>query len=86
MSYLLPWMLLASGLFAAGQTIALRLMSLLQTKMLIVPKILTAVFGIGLSSGGAYHSGIKGVVVAQVLFSATYFGWMLLLRGRIVRS
>ncbi len=41
----LPWMLLSGGLFAAGQTISLNLMSQMRTRAMIAAKIVTAVLG-----------------------------------------
>ena len=75
-SYLLPWMLVAGGLFAAGQTIALNLMSQMKTQEMIAAKITTALFGITLNFAGAYFYGIGGIVMACVLFSVIYFIWM----------
>lgn len=76
-AYLLPWMLLAGGLFAAGQTASLNLMSSLESKSLMLPKVATAAFGIGLSCLGAALFGIPGVVAASVLFGAAYLIWTL---------
>lgn len=75
-SYLLPWMLLGGGLFAAGQTIALNLMSQMKTLTMTAAKIITALLGIALNFAGAYLYGIAGVVAAGVLFSLIYFMWM----------
>lgn len=76
MSYLLPWMLLACGIFAAGQTIALDLMSQMRTREMIAPKLVTALLGVALNFAGAYWYGIAGIVIAGVLFSVSYFLWM----------
>jgi len=78
-AYLLPWMLLAGGLFAAGQTASLNLMSSLESKSLILPKVVTAVIGVGLNCLGAALFGIPGVVAAGVLFGAAYLIWILAL-------
>jgi O-antigen/teichoic acid export membrane protein len=75
-SYLLPWMVLAAGLFAAGQVLALNLMSEMRPDAMVSAKIVTALFGIALNFAGAYWYGIAGVVVASVLFSGSYFFWM----------
>lgn len=77
MSYLLPWVLLAGGLFAAGQVLALNDMSRLQTRRLIAPKITTAIIGTALNVVGAFLYGVPGVVGGSVLFSASYLVWML---------
>jgi O-antigen/teichoic acid export membrane protein len=78
-SHLLPWMLLASGFFAAGQTISLNLMSQMKTQTMVVGKTVTALLGVLLNFAGAYLYGTAGVVIAGVLFSVLYFFWMVLL-------
>lgn len=75
-SYLLPWMILAGGVFAAGQTIALDLMSQMKTRTMAVAKIATSSLGIIFNFAGAYFFGIKGIAVAIVLFSVLYSVWL----------
>lgn len=70
-SYLLPWMVLAGGIFAASQTIALNLMSQNKTYKMMPFKIGTALFGIGLNLFGGYYYGIGGVAIANVIFSVS---------------
>jgi O-antigen/teichoic acid export membrane protein len=81
-SHLLPWMLLAGGVFAAGQIIALNLMSQMKTQLMIAPKLITALLGVVLNFAGAYWYGITGIVIAGVLFSMSYLLWMAALSKR----
>lgn len=78
-SYLLPWMILSGGIFAAGQTMALNLMSQMKTHTMIVAKIATALLGITLNFAGAYWFGILGIVIAGVIFSVAHLFWMVVL-------
>lgn len=75
-SSLLPWIVLAGGLFAAGQTVSLDLLSRMETKRLALAKVTTAIVGIGLNVGGARLLGVKGVVLASVAFSVLYTLWV----------
>ena len=81
-SHLLPWMLLAGGIFAAGQAIALNLMSQMRTRAMMAAKIATALVGVVLNLAGAYWLGTTGIVFAGVLFSVLYFAWMAALSTR----
>lgn len=78
-AYLLPWMILSGGLFATGQTAALTLLSSLESRMLMWPKVVTAVVGVGLHIAGAAFFGVVGVVAAGLVFAATYLIWILAL-------
>lgn len=75
-SYLLPWMVLAGGIFAAGQMLALKLMSEMKSVTMTIAKIVTAILGVGLNIYGASQFGLQGVVGALVVFSVIYFFWM----------
>jgi len=75
-SYLLPWMILAGGIFAAGQMLALKLMSEMKPAAMIAAKIVTAILGVGFNIYGASQFGLQGVVAALVAFSSIYFFWM----------
>lgn len=81
-SNLLPWMVLAGGLFAAGQVISLKLMSDMNTQALMAPKVVTAIAGTLLSFAGAYIAGLKGVVFALVAFSVLHLLWIGLVGAR----
>jgi O-antigen/teichoic acid export membrane protein len=76
-SYLLPWMILAGGNFAAGQILALKLMSEMRVKNMLSVKVITAIFSVIMCFSGAFFYGVGGVVGAMVLFSFFYLSWML---------
>ena len=75
-SYLFPWVILAGGLFASGQMLALKILSELNTRRLLAPKITTAIIGVSLNIIGAATAGIDGVVFALVLSSLIYLLWI----------
>lgn len=75
-SYLLPWVLLAGGLFATSQVLTLKHMSDINTRLLIAPKVVTSLLAVLLNFLGAWIWGIQGVVVASIIFSSTIFVWM----------
>ncbi len=78
-SNLLPWVVLAGGLFAGSQILALKLMSDMKPLAMAFVKTVTALFGVLLNICLAFMYGIKGVVCALVAFSVIYFIWMVLL-------
>ncbi len=82
-SYLLPWVVLAGGIFAAGQLLALKLLSEMKSSAMTKAKIVTALIGLILNVVGAIFAGIQGVVGALVAFSVTYFFWMAMLSRRV---
>ena len=84
-SYLLPWMILAGGVFAAGQALASNLQAQLKTRDMMAAKIITALFGVAFNIIGAYWYGMTGIVCAWLIFSMIYFLWMVVLvyDGRI---
>lgn len=75
-SNLLPWVVLAGGVFAAGQMLALKLMSEMKSAAMTPAKIVTAILGVGLNIYGASRFGLSGVVFSLVAFSSIYFFWM----------
>jgi O-antigen/teichoic acid export membrane protein len=76
-SGMLPWVVLAGGVFAASQTLSLALMSKMKTRLMMPAKIGTAMAGVLLNIAGAYWFGLAGIVFAGVLFSILFFSWML---------
>ena len=78
-SYLLPWMILASGIFSAGQLLCLKLIAEMRSADMISAKIITSIVGVVLNIYGAKLFGIQGVVAALVLFSVSYFFWIVIL-------
>lgn len=76
-SWLLPGMVLAGGIFATGQFATISLLSDVETRNLIAPKISTAIIGVLLNVIGATQWGITGVVGAGIVASAIYLTWIL---------
>lgn len=85
-SYLLPWMVVAGGVFAAGQMLALKLMSEMKSSAMTTAKVVTAIIGVILNICGILFFGVAGLVAALVLFSAIYFIWMAWVAQRPVLS
>jgi len=81
-SWLLPGMVLAGGLFATGQLAGISLLSGTETRSLLSLKVVTAIVGALLNIFGAAWWGIIGVVGAGVIFSTVYLLWIL----HLVRS
>lgn len=78
MSYYLPWMVLAGGLFGAGELLALKAMVEIQLALITKIKIITALSGVSFNILGACLFGLKGVVFALLLFCLLYFTLMLI--------
>ncbi len=75
-SYLLPWMVVAGGVFSSAQMLALKLMSEMKTAVMTSAKIVTAILAVGMNIYGASQFGFQGVVFSLVAFSCIYFFWM----------
>jgi O-antigen/teichoic acid export membrane protein len=71
-SYLLPYVVLNSGLFAVGQNISMNFLSSNNTKILLYIKISTSILGITLNILGVYYLKLNGLVLASFIFSITY--------------
>jgi len=85
-SHLLPWVVLAGGVFASAQMLALKLMSEMKSEVMTTAKIVTAILAVGLNIYGASQFGSQGVVVALIAFSCIYFFWMVLLAQTPLKS
>lgn len=81
-SWLLPFMVLASGLFASGQIACVPFMITGDTQRLLAPKIGTAGLCVLLNFVGAYGFGLTGVVLANATFSMVYLIWVSILARR----
>jgi O-antigen/teichoic acid export membrane protein len=81
-SYLLPLAVIAGGMLAASQLAATTVMSRGDTRRLIVPKVVTAILGVGLNVAGARLLGVRGVLLANAVYGLCYMLWMLLLARR----
>ena len=78
-SYLLPWVTFAGGLFSGAQMLFTKISAELRVNELIKPKVITAIFGVCMNFFCVYFWEIKGAVLSLVLFSTFYFLWMLYL-------
>jgi O-antigen/teichoic acid export membrane protein len=85
-SRFLPFMVLASGLFASGQIASLVFLITGDTRRLLAPKIGTAVLCVLMNFAGAYGFGLLGVVLSSVIFSVVYLIWVLVLARRHVHA
>lgn len=81
-SRFLPGVVLAAGLYSCAQLAALHQMIGLSTNKLVVPTVVTTLLGITLTFVLAEAIGISGVVIAAVIFSATYLIWVVALPPR----
>lgn len=75
-SYLLPWMVLAGGLFATGQILTEKLLSDLNSKALVIPKIISSMIGVLLNIIGVYFAGLSGAIFALIGYSTLYMLWI----------
>ncbi|NQU26538.1 MAG: hypothetical protein HQ567_35085 [Candidatus Nealsonbacteria bacterium] len=78
-SWLLPWIVLSGGLFAAGQSSSFSILSGTDTRQLIPAKILTGILGVAASFAGAYYFGIRGVIAGGIFYSSSHLVWVLYL-------
>lgn len=69
---LLPFMVIAGGLFSFGQSYSNRFALSMQTSLLVYPKIITAITGIILNIIFVKFSGLQGLVAAVIITQAVY--------------
>jgi O-antigen/teichoic acid export membrane protein len=74
-SWLLPWITLSGGLYAAGQIPLISIMSGDSTVDMIPMKVITILFGCGCYVLGSYLYGLPGVVFGGLTFSAIHLIW-----------
>lgn len=76
-SWMLAYVVAAAGLANVGQLLTITHLGALKTRMLLRPKIMTALLGLALNFAGAFYFGVLGVVVALLVFGAAFCGWMI---------
>lgn len=78
---MLPWALLAAGLFETGQVLALRLQARMAIRHWMLIKGSVSCMGIALNLLGAWLAGVQGLLYALLIFSFTYLAaivvWLL---------
>ncbi|WP_442507021.1 lipopolysaccharide biosynthesis protein [Novipirellula sp. SH528] len=85
-SYMLPWVVLAGGLYSTSQMLALKLMSEMRSADMTRAKIMTSLMAIALNLAGATIAGIQGVVASLLIFSIVSLIWMSVLAKQSVRT
>ena len=75
-SYFLPWVVLAGGIFAVAQIYASRTMALLMPKKIIPASIGSSVIGIAAAIVGSYYFALAGAVFTMVIHATVYFLWI----------
>lgn len=85
-STLMPWLILASGIFFAGEVSGMFLNTCMKPRLQMPPKIATAIIGIFLNLVMAIHYGAAGVAYALLAFSSIYFAWMRIVAARAYRQ
>lgn len=85
-SHLLPWVLLAGGVFGTGQLLAHVPMSQMRSHVLTTPKVVTALIGVAANYFLASKYGLGGVVAALLCFSTVYLAFMAALVMRATAS
>lgn len=84
--YLLPWMVLAGGIYAITQNIYNHFFIRSNVRALIVPTFAYCILGSGIVFISSLYYGIVGVVLARVLVSVLYLLTVLLMIRRMATS
>lgn len=79
-SPLLPWLVLAAGLFGLGQLQAVKWLILVRPERMEKPRIILSALGVVLIVAGAVFGGVPGVALGQVLSSLLFLAGMVVLR------
>ncbi len=85
-SYFLPWVVLAGGVFSVAQLYASRIMALLMTQKIIAASIGSSIIGIAAAIVGTYYFSLAGAVVSMVVHAAAYFLWIVITARSIDRQ
>ena len=78
-SYLLPALVLSSGIHLIGEVASILLMSETTSRGLLIPKICTSFAGMILTFIAVCALGLNGAILASVVTSVAYTTWVLLL-------
>ncbi len=82
-SPLLPWVVLAGGIFSLAQLYASKAMALLKTEKIISTMIGSSIIGILAAMVGTYYFSLNGAVFSMVIHSISYFIWIVIV-GRSI--
>lgn len=75
-SYLLPFCVLAGGIFSVAQLYASRVMALLKPQKIIPASIGSSIIGISAAFVGTYYFSLAGAVFSMVVHAISYFLWI----------
>lgn len=81
-SYLLPWLILAGGVYSSSQMLALKLMSEMKPRTMFWCKVVTSALAILFNILGACFGGVYGIVFAVLCFAMISYLWMVVICRR----
>lgn len=79
-AYMLPYMVLAGGLFTATQLSNLSIMSKLATKQLLIPIIATSIGCVCLYALLSRAYSVEGIVYSYLIFTVFQFAWIMYIK------